>query len=476
MALNANFQNFQDVTMIAGMPQGENLYTRKVKVMSLLRDVIIGKDEKHQMGFKYVSVNMIAQTIGTVMAEAGLAFSPQMIDIDQTDPERWLLTFDMRFICSTTGMIEHNLWFQDVFPKTPKHKAVDDKAMGKAKSYAMKYFLMATFVASAGDDPDLDADDRSQTKSGNNNPANQDNADQVNNNPKLVSIAHSFKAFKKGKYDLIEFYFNGQQKPINMTRKQLKSAFDDRGLAKAHIELIGGAKLDTVIKFAENELDNLKVQHQVNDAGYAKILKVKTYTPEADQETPEPEAPKVEWGSPESLKLFFQYMKQRSPTLNAGDLAVLAGLPEDKAGDASIWAEAYASGKEASVAISEALHKKATPKGQGEGVSNENPLKGQLNQKKEALIKVTVTDFEYRVSGKRTPIIAKSESGNFTFYGRKLLRDLGDEWAEFVDAWETGNTYNLIDEGMPCLIFTFKGEKLLMKNLENVGTTGVFEF
>lgn len=132
------------------------LAARKCRVMAEINT--LKNDGKNQhYGFKYASAAEVLQQIRVLLAKHMIAFSMSVDDLDTTDPDRWMMKLRFLFTDAITGENEYSIWMQDVFPFI-KTNVKDDKAIGKAYTYAEKYFLMRTFIVGSSDDPDIDAD------------------------------------------------------------------------------------------------------------------------------------------------------------------------------------------------------------------------------------------------------------------------------------------------------------------------------
>ncbi len=138
--------------------EGQNkakLFAKMAKVMGEL--TTFHKDAKNQFhGYGYASAAQVTEVIGRAMANAGIAFFSSTVGMQTTEDKRYIVEYEYTFACSETGAFWSARWFGEAVHTTQKG-AIDDKALNKAATTALKYFLLNTFVVSAADDVDVDA-------------------------------------------------------------------------------------------------------------------------------------------------------------------------------------------------------------------------------------------------------------------------------------------------------------------------------
>jgi hypothetical protein len=98
------------------------------------------------------------------MHDVGLVCIPAMTNITQTDTT-YLISYEFTLIDvddPENPMVQH--WAQSIpiESKSTKGNYIDDKAIGKATTYAHKYFLKKLFLVSDKDDDDIDGVDSTQ--------------------------------------------------------------------------------------------------------------------------------------------------------------------------------------------------------------------------------------------------------------------------------------------------------------------------
>lgn len=134
------------------------LFARIAKVAAAVGKV--EKDRKHPQGYQYFSANAVMGHLVTAMAENGLAVIPRVLNreiITESDGiQRWVI--DYQFII---GDSDGNTITVDWVGEAPLKVAgkggySDDKSLGKAHTYAHKYFLMKLFMVSDVETDDLD--------------------------------------------------------------------------------------------------------------------------------------------------------------------------------------------------------------------------------------------------------------------------------------------------------------------------------
>lgn len=136
------------------------LFARIAKVAAAVGAV--EKDRTHPQNYKYISSNAVMGHLVKAMADNGVAVIPRILKreiITETDGfQRWLI--DYQFII---GDADGNTIIVDWVGEAPLKASgknntqySDDKSLGKAHTYAHKYFLMKLFLVSDVETDDLD--------------------------------------------------------------------------------------------------------------------------------------------------------------------------------------------------------------------------------------------------------------------------------------------------------------------------------
>lgn len=143
------------------IPADARLFGKMAKIMGIVNRVPkSGTNTFHN--YKYASADDVADTIRGAMSEVNLALIVRMGEVKQerieyqsssktTSTMRTTINFDFIFACGDTGAVISAPWTSQVDDNS-------DKAINKCATSAEKYFLMKTFIVSAGDEPDSDAD------------------------------------------------------------------------------------------------------------------------------------------------------------------------------------------------------------------------------------------------------------------------------------------------------------------------------
>lgn len=153
--------NNDGTSALAIVPNEAKLFGKMARVMGIINRVPkSGNNTFHK--YKYATADDVADTIRDAMAEVNLALIVQMGDVRQETIEyessnkttktiRTTINFNFIFACGDTGAVVSSPWTSQVDDNS-------DKAVNKCATAAEKYFLMKTFIVSAGDEPDSDAD------------------------------------------------------------------------------------------------------------------------------------------------------------------------------------------------------------------------------------------------------------------------------------------------------------------------------
>lgn len=123
----------------------------------------IQKDATHAQNYKYHSADAIMGALNHLMSEHGLVIIPTAPRVT-TENERYVIQYEFVLCDAETGETFAAKWAGEA-PLGMQRKdgtiSIDDKAMGKAHTYALKYWLLKLFMISTVDTDDLDTNDNS---------------------------------------------------------------------------------------------------------------------------------------------------------------------------------------------------------------------------------------------------------------------------------------------------------------------------
>jgi hypothetical protein len=113
-----------------------------------------GFNEHHRYAF--VTAEDVSDMVRDLLAEQGIAFMPSMESYEMIPTASGKghiarVKFIMRFLDSESSEVQEATWFSEAMD-------TQDKALNKAATAAVKYFLLKTFLISTGDEPDTDAE------------------------------------------------------------------------------------------------------------------------------------------------------------------------------------------------------------------------------------------------------------------------------------------------------------------------------
>lgn len=136
------------------------LYAKMARVMGKLERLPKSGHNKH-FNYHYATESDVADAIRKAMADEQIAL---LVDIAEFSREgkRTILKINFTFACGESGATATQTWYGEA-------DDMQDKGINKAATSAEKYFLMKTFLISAGDmadDPDsgMDEDTPAQPK------------------------------------------------------------------------------------------------------------------------------------------------------------------------------------------------------------------------------------------------------------------------------------------------------------------------
>jgi len=124
------------------------LYAKLARVMARMERLPKNGFNRH-FKYSYVLDEDVADAVRGALAAENVAFLPSIAGLVR-EGDRTLLEMDFLFACGDTGATITMTW---------RGEAVDkgDKGVSKAATLAQKYFLLKTFILSAGDDADPDS-------------------------------------------------------------------------------------------------------------------------------------------------------------------------------------------------------------------------------------------------------------------------------------------------------------------------------
>lgn len=126
-----------------------NIYQRLATAMRKVE--YVQKEKKSGMRYSIVSHDAVTAKVRPALLEAGVIYHPHAMTVGQTG-NRTEVTMTVRFV-----NIDEPDQFIDV-PTAGYGIDDQDKGIGKAISYAVKYALLKALGLETGDDPDLDQD------------------------------------------------------------------------------------------------------------------------------------------------------------------------------------------------------------------------------------------------------------------------------------------------------------------------------
>lgn len=131
------------------MTQIKNIFQRINQVMAVVESVNKDKDKKVNNQYSFVSHDAVAKKLHTPMVEAGIVMIPDVVQLIQTG-NRTEVKMHLTFVNIDSP--------EDRFTVTSWGYGNDmqDKGIGKAVSYAVKYGLLKTFCLETGDDVEKD--------------------------------------------------------------------------------------------------------------------------------------------------------------------------------------------------------------------------------------------------------------------------------------------------------------------------------
>lgn len=156
-----------------------SLFTKLAKISGELGS--IAKDAKHQQGYMYQSADSVMAHLNPLLAHYSIVIIPMAtrtrLETPSDGVSRYVIDYEFVICDGDTGATFTAAWQGDV-PTGYAGGKIDDKAMGKAHTYALKYWLLKLFKVTSQDDVDLD---RNNTTYSNQPPAKAKKADKPSN-------------------------------------------------------------------------------------------------------------------------------------------------------------------------------------------------------------------------------------------------------------------------------------------------------
>lgn len=133
------------------VPSKATLYAKLARVTGKVQRIQKnGWNDFHK--YYYATASDIYDGVRAALAEENVAFLVDMVKAER-DGKRTKLEFDFTFACGDTGAVKVCRWESESDDN-------GDKGINKASTFAVKYFLIATFLIATGDvadDPDAAA-------------------------------------------------------------------------------------------------------------------------------------------------------------------------------------------------------------------------------------------------------------------------------------------------------------------------------
>jgi len=132
------------------------LFAKLARVMGKIETIPTDGHNKF-FDFKYATSQAVTSALRKLLAEENIAFFAETVNIEDTGI-KYLVEYRYTFACGESGATYSCQWFGEAGNINSKGN-VDDKALAKAGTIALKYFLLKTFIASTGDDPDSEGEE-----------------------------------------------------------------------------------------------------------------------------------------------------------------------------------------------------------------------------------------------------------------------------------------------------------------------------
>lgn len=119
----------------------------------------IPKSAKHQQGYSYQSADDVMAHLNPLLSAANIAIIPMAthtrLEVPTDGVSRYVIDYEFVICDGDSGATFVAAWQGEV-PTGYAGGKIDDKAMGKAHTYALKYWLLKLFKVTSQDDVDQD--------------------------------------------------------------------------------------------------------------------------------------------------------------------------------------------------------------------------------------------------------------------------------------------------------------------------------
>ncbi len=198
----------------------------------------IAKDAKHQQGYSFQSADSVMAHLNPLLAQHNIVIIPMATQTRLETPNdgitRYVIDYEFVICDGDTGATFTAAW-QGEAPTGYAGGKADDKAMGKAHTYALKYWLLKLFKVTSKDDVGLDTNQTGQRKQGSGQkPSNVTTLPPQNTGDKLQYGESTLQVFTKANADGSKRYMTVSGVSI-WTRK----AFEVLGFNEQMIEQLG---------------------------------------------------------------------------------------------------------------------------------------------------------------------------------------------------------------------------------------------
>jgi len=118
----------------------------------------VGRIDKDSKGYNYdyQGADAVFTAVRSAMNDHNLLLFPSVNRVEACDGS-WVLEYTMTWVDADTGDNWSGQWAMTI-PMTDSKNRLDDKALGKAGTYALRYYLLRTLMITTKDDIDNDID------------------------------------------------------------------------------------------------------------------------------------------------------------------------------------------------------------------------------------------------------------------------------------------------------------------------------
>lgn len=161
----------------------------------------VQKTGNSNLKFKYHSAEDVMNALNALLEKYSLAIFPSIKGWSTFEAldgkQRWVIEYEFLIACGETGQTFSCTWVSEALMSQGEKNSPDIQAMGKAHTYAQKYWLIQLFKITTKDQQDLDRDSGNQDDKSASKTKNEQRESVESGEPEILATAETSKIVTK---------------------------------------------------------------------------------------------------------------------------------------------------------------------------------------------------------------------------------------------------------------------------------------